>query len=496
MSWTIEEVLSDESIERVEPCLGGYVFQLKHIPTKITVLLTANSNGGYDFKLSHAIHTPTQLGPYHPSRPWGDDEAYALHLAVNSITNYYRDALKAGNTPSQDWLIPTPDEFSETEIDEWFELEEAEPEAITEQVDIVQRYTDAQLRIVRTTMDLSLHNLRESLKDSNYINLSPGYQRRHRWDIRQKSQLIESLLLNIPIPPIFLFENDYNQYEIMDGRQRLEAVKGFLDNSYPLRGIEYWPELDGSRFNDLPPTIQRGLLRRTVTAIVLLAETSRPGDSEIDVRMALFKRLNTGGIKLNHQELRNALYPSEFNSMLFDLAQLDTFRDTWGIPRFTKEEKEIIPKKLQANALYKTMADCELVLRFFAIKETIIEKQRGSLKNLMDKTVKRHLKSDAVQVAAMKQEFIEILQFYYQAFGGRPFVLPKTNRPSRPAYDALMVAAAIVGVCNLVGKEKEINTSFEKAASDPNNYEILVGRGNTVEAIKERVTLAQNIINL
>ena len=82
----------------------------------------------------------------------------------------------------------------------------------------------------------------------------------------------------------------------MDGHQRLEAIKDFLENVYALRGMEYWPELDGYRFAELPPTIQRGLLRRTVSAIVLLAETSRPGDSDIDVRMALFKRLNTGGI--------------------------------------------------------------------------------------------------------------------------------------------------------------------------------------------------------
>lgn len=93
----------------------------------------------------------------------------------------------------------------------------------------------------------------------------------------------------------------------MDGRQRLEAIKDSLDNTYPLRGMEYWQELGGSRFNELPPRIQRGLLRRTISAIVLLAETSRPEDSEIDVRMALFKRLNTGGVNLNPHESQNSL---------------------------------------------------------------------------------------------------------------------------------------------------------------------------------------------
>ena len=392
-------------------------------------------------------------------------------------------------------ITPEPaDEITELEVEEWFEEEEAPPETAPEHVDIVQRYSDAQLRIVRSTMDLSLHNLRQSLKDSSYINLSPSYQRRHRWDTRKRAQLIESLLLNIPIPPIFLFENDYNQYEIMDGRQRLEAIKGFLENTYALRGMEYWPELDGSRFSELPPTIQRGLLRRTVPAIVLLAETSRPEDSEIDVRMALFKRLNTGGIRLNPQELRNALYPSKFNELLFVLARSDTFRDTWRMPRYTQEENEAVPKKLQFNALYKTMADCELVLRFFAIKETVLQNRRGSLRTLMNKTMMNHRLDIAEQLAGLDKEYRSVLDFLFSTFEGHPFVLPQTNRPSRPAYDALMVAGSIIGIANLGGRQAKIRSNFIDAASQRKQYEILVGRGNTVEAIKDRVSLAQRIL--
>jgi hypothetical protein len=301
-------------------------------------------------------------------------------------------------------------------------------------------------------------------------------------------------LLNIPIPPIFLFENDYNQYEIMDGRQRLEAIKDFLENVYALRGMEYWPELDGYRFIELPPTIQRGLLRRTVSAIVLLAETSRPGDSDIDVRMALFKRLNTGGIRLNPQELRNALYPSHFNQMLFEVSRWDVFRDTWGIPRHTKEEEEAPPKSLLRNALYKNMADCELVLRFFAIKETILQDLGGSLRSLMDRAMRRHRNDDQDEVTSLKKEYKEILGFLFNVFAGHPFVLPRTKRPSRPAYDALMVGTALLGVDNLSGREAVISQNFNTAAAIPANYEVLVGRGNTVEAIKERVELARSIL--
>ncbi|MDD2464577.1 MAG: DUF262 domain-containing protein [Desulfobulbus sp.] len=385
-------------------------------------------------------------------------------------------------------------EITEAEVEDWFDSEEAPPDLAREQVDIVQRYSDAQLRIVRSTLDLSLHNLRQSLRDSSYINMSPSYQRRHRWDTKKRSQLIESLLLNIPIPPLFLFENDYNQYEIMDGRQRLDAIKEFLENMYPLRGLEYWPELDGSQFGDLPPTIQRGLLRRTVSAIVLLAETSRPDDSEIDVRMALFKRLNTGGVKLNPQELRNALYPSKFNEMLINIAQWDLFRDTWRIPRYSDEEAETVPKRVQNNALYKTMADCELVLRFFAIRETVVDNRRGSLRRLMDKSMQKHANDNDSTVAALDAEYRSTLQHLFYTFEGSPFVLPETTRPSRPAYDALMVACSIIGINNLTGRDEEIRRNFLQVANVPTSYEVLIGRGNTVESIKERVALATKIL--
>jgi len=387
------------------------------------------------------------------------------------------------------------EEFSDEEVEEWFEAEDESSEEAEEEVDIVKQYTEAQLRIVRSSMDFSLHNLRQSLGDSSYINLAPPYQRRHRWDIKKKSQLIESLLLNIPIPPIFLFENDYNQYEIMDGRQRLEAIKDFFENIYALRGMEYWHQLNGYRFNELPPTIQRGILRRTVSATVLLAETSRPGESEIDVRMALFKRLNTGGVQLNPQELRNALFPSAFNEMLFALSRGDVFRDTWRIPRFTADEIEAPPRALIRNALYKNMADCELVLRFFAIKETIVEGLKGSLRQLMNRTMQSHCSDNETQIDALETEYKLVLQFLYETFDETPFVLPKTKRPSRPAYDALMVATTLIGVDNLGERKPSIVRNFIESAEDPDQYEILVGRGNTVESIKDRVQLAQDILS-
>lgn len=186
----------------------------------------------------------------------------------------------------------------------------------------------------------------------------------------KKSLLIESLLMNIPIPPVFLFEKDYNSYEVMDGLQRLSTIQDFLNDDLKLSSLEYWTELNGKRFSELPNILQRGLLRRTISAIVLLAESSRQADDD-DIRMILFKRLNTGGIQLNPQELRNALYPGNFNDMLIRVSESDLFRDVWGIPKYDESENTNPSKELMENSLYKTMGDCEIVLRFFAIRDAL-----------------------------------------------------------------------------------------------------------------------------
>lgn len=144
--------------------------------------------------------------------------------------------------------------IDDEDIEGWFDSEDDINETPQSKVSttLEEKYSSSQLRVVRTSMDFTLHHLKQSLEDNDYINASPKYQRRHRWDIKKRSQLIESFLMNIPIPPIFLFENNYNQYEIMDGRQRIDTLRSFMNNEFPLRSLEFWRELEGMRFHDSP----------------------------------------------------------------------------------------------------------------------------------------------------------------------------------------------------------------------------------------------------
>lgn len=383
--------------------------------------------------------------------------------------------------------------LSENDIEDWFDAEEAEgPERLLSDEELSQKYADTQVRIVRSSLDFTLHTLVSSIRDKSYINLSPGYQRRARWDRRKKSLLIESFLMNVPVPPLFLFEKDYNQYEIMDGRQRLEAISEFLENKYALTGLEFWPELQGKRFTDLPGTIQRGLLRRTINAVVLLAETSRSEDG-YDIRLILFRRLNTGGVRLNPQELRNALYPGLFNKALHDLSRDDLFADVWNIPKRTSNEDEQPSSELQRNVLYRSMMDCELVLRFFAIRDAAAGLAKGSLRQIFDRTMKRYSSYAEGQVDLLKSDFLRTLGRVTSALGFDFHLLPG-EQPSRPLYDAIMVAAEMHPSADLQVDAGAIKARLAEALADPKRYDILVGRGNTLDSIKERVALASAIL--
>lgn len=383
------------------------------------------------------------------------------------------------------------------DVDEWFEDEEEDVEAPphTAPQDPGAKYASSQLRVVRETKDYQLDYLQHALQPGReLIDISPTYQRRLRWSNKKKSLLIESFLLNIPVPPIFLYERDYNEYEVIDGRQRLDAISSFLANDFALTGLEYWPELARKRFRDLPVVLQRGLLRRSLPAVVLLAETKGLDGDALDVRRVLFDRLNTGGIRLNPQELRNALYPGPFNAMVIRLARSAPFTSPWDIPPYVAGEEAEPPDELLKNALFASLADAELVLRFFALRDAINNHKQGSLRAILDRFMAGHAATDGAELQAMEDLFISCLSRLTDVFGADTFRLPRTRRLSRPLYDALMVALSRNPELDVEARRDDIREALSRALETTETYDILVGRGNTILAVHARVELAERIL--
>jgi hypothetical protein len=388
------------------------------------------------------------------------------------------------------------DQFSDSDVDDWFEEEEEAPEEEPQPtIDPAKKYAQSQLRVVRETKEYQLDYLKYAMEvERSLIDTAPQYQRRLRWSQVKRSLLIESFLLNIPIPPIFLFEHDYNEYEVIDGRQRLETIKSFLANNFALTGLKYWPELNRKRFNDLPTVLQKGLLRRSLSAVVLLAETASSGEDELDVRTVLFDRLNTGGVGLNPQELRNALYPGPLNATLIVIARSKPFTTIWGIPQYTQGEENQPSQELLVNVLFQSMADVELVLRFFAIRDALAYERKGSLRRILDSFMKENAKASKLCLDNYKEEYQSLLGRLYNIWNGQLFRIPGISRPSRPLYDALMVALSRNPELELEKDSDGIKRRLTDALNRNADYDILVGRGNTIKSIEQRVELAVNIL--
>ncbi|RYZ52576.1 MAG: DUF262 domain-containing protein, partial [Sphingobacteriales bacterium] len=158
---------------------------------------------------------------------------------------------------------------------------------------IVNRFTESQTALVLQQSDLSLHSIAEMVANGA-IDVSPKYQRRDRWDVYKESELIESFLLNIPVPPIYLAEDEYGVYSVIDGKQRVSAISKYLKGEFKLTDLEKFPEISGFHFKDLPTPLANALKIRPYIRVVTLLRQSDP-----DLKHEVFLRLNKAGVVLN-----------------------------------------------------------------------------------------------------------------------------------------------------------------------------------------------------
>lgn len=331
--------------------------------------------------------------------------------------------------------------------------------------EISEKYNRGDVRIVTEQARYPLNTIVAMLSSGDY-NLNPEFQRRKRWSTPKQSRLIESFIMNVPIPPIFLYEITYSQYEVMDGLQRLTAINEFYEGKFSLTGLDQWPELNGMYYHTLPEQVRRGIDRRYLSSIILLQETARDQKEAIRLKQLVFERINSGGEKLEPQESRNALYNGPLNQLCIKLARTPSFCRMWGIPTESNQAKPDIPNQLQAdfyddldseneptdalqsNAMYKKMQDVELVLRFFAYRQLSTIEQ-GRLQDFLDMYLKFGNLFSHELIDQFEELFTETCNFIFEVLGDRAFFLRRKRkngtwnwfeRPTKVLYDPLMYA--------------------------------------------------------
>ncbi|TBW12672.1 DUF262 domain-containing protein [Azotobacter chroococcum subsp. isscasi] len=282
--------------------------------------------------------------------------------------------------------------------------------------------------------------------------LDPEYQRRHRWSVERKSKLIESFLMNVPVPPVFLYERDLARFEVMDGRQRLTALSDFYDNKFELKGLEYWADLDGRTYSTLPKKVRDGIDRRYISSIILLKETAANEQQAALLKKIVFERLNSGGVELSSQETRNAIYNGPLNRLCLDLSQDQVFRRMWGIPTEKMEDDEVSDAEMFEDLdsstvigrrMFEKMEDVELVLRFFAYRHmSSFKAGLNKISEFLDKFLIKGNEFDPGILDQYADLFGSTIKFLYAALDIEAFhAIGLSQRPTKIVYDAVMYAS-------------------------------------------------------
>lgn len=385
----------------------------------------------------------------------------------------------------------------ENENIEIFKTEEINNHIVSDE-EINEKYISGEVRIVTEQARYPLDTICTMLNSGKY-QLRPDFQRRRRWERPKQSRLIESFIMNIPIPPIFLYEYEFSKYEVMDGLQRLTAIKEFYDDKFPLEGLEYWKELNGKKYSELPQEIKSGIDRRYLSSLILLKETANSKTKADEMKQLVFERINSGGVKLEYQESRNALYSGNFNDLVITLSRNEYFCKIFDIP-ISEEETE----ELANNTMYKTMADVEMVVRFFAMR--YLDEYEGiTLKVFFDKFTDSANKLSQSVLDDYQHVFEQTIKLVFDIYGEQAFCLYKqisgkeqwylTRNPKKTIYDPVMtVLSQKLDYADsfLKNKDQVMAATIELMKNQP---ELFNGRKGTKSDVAKRIDAFDAMFN-
>ena len=271
----------------------------------------------------------------------------------------------------------------------------------------------------RTIFELSRQHKRGRLK------LNPEFQRYYIWDDVTASRLIESVFLEVPIPIIYLAEEDGGTYSIIDGQQRLRSLFKFLDNDLTLKGLQVFKELNGKEYQGLGADLQNKLENYTIRVIEIRKE-SHPA-----VKFEIFERLNRGSFKLNNQELRNCIYRGKYNSLLKELAEDKDFMFLLGLKQ-----------------PHKRMFDRELVLRFLSFYHSTYLKYTPPMKRFFNLDMEKYKDLAPEHENELRTVFKKSVQMTKMVFGNNAFkrFMPGTEKDLNGFWEKRKINQALFDV--------------------------------------------------
>jgi len=305
---------------------------------------------------------------------------------------------------------------------------------------------------------------------NNNIILDPDYQRNYVWTNKKASLLIESILLNIPIPVIYASEDTNGKWIIVDGLQRLFSLKRFFSDEFKLYGLETLSMFNGKKFSNLDVAVQTKIRRGELRFIVL------QNDSDPNIQFDIFMRLNTGAVALNQQELRNCLYRGTLNDMVKEFV-------------LNNECAKVMIRKNPTR-----MFGNELVLRYLAISNSFDKKTQeiknydGRLKNIINCYMKSNQNVVGEELLAIKTKIQTSFEKAFRVYGEKAFLTNDfSTKINASLAECILIAFEDYDISVLEGKKNELNKGRLELLSDPDFIKYIDKATGNTESINKRV---------
>jgi len=323
-------------------------------------------------------------------------------------------------------------------------------------------------RLITSSADFSVGTLVTMMREGQLT--VPKFQRKYIWSDRKASRLIESLIIQCPIPVLYLNRRSDEILEVIDGNQRVNSLRKFLDGQYFLTGLTAFAELHGSYFDSLDQVFQRQIKNRTIRCVIVEPE------SNAQIKFDVFERLNSGSTPLSPQELRHGLNYGPLVKLLETLAKNKTFVMMTGL----KNDKR--------------MKGDELVLRFFAFRDSLANYQKP-LSLFLSDYIKKKANCEPLTIKALEIAFTTMIDEIHNLLGADAFRFrggETENRKFNTAYyDAITVGYATSALATSASKldvdKTAIRERFEILGND-NSF-----RTHTLRATSDRLAIERRI---
>lgn len=336
-----------------------------------------------------------------------------------------------------------------------------------------------QRRLHTETYDFSISTLFDYLKNGSVF--IPEFQRKYVWNRGQASRLIESLIIQCPIPVIYLNQEKDEKLSVIDGNQRLTSIKLFLEDGFELQALTAYPELEGHFFSSLDPRFRRHILNRTLRCITILKETHP------QIKIDVFERINTGAVQLNPQEVRHGVYHGPLFTMIDEVNEEKVWTDLVGIKNDIR------------------MKNNELILRAFSLSYSKVQYKKP-LKKFLNTFSAEYKDISRETLLEWKSSFLAALRNINRLFGKKAFRVlneqlePQVKNFNSALFDAVMVSfmtgkynSNVIDVIS-EGEKKNFLQEFYKITSDQKFNESITSGTSATQLMLFRISTMKNFI--